>query len=53
VLNGRYGIYIQAPKGNYRIPKTKNVNTLTESEVKEIIATTEPMSAAKRYSRKK
>ena len=53
VLNGRYGIYIQAPKGNYRIPKTKNVNTLTESDVQEIIATTEPMSAARRYSRKK
>ena len=53
VLNGRYGIYIQTPKGNYRIPKTKNVNTLTESDVQEIIATTEPMSAAKRFSRKK
>ena len=53
VLNGRFGVYIQAPKGNYRIPKSKDVNTLTERDVQEIIATTEPMSAAKRFGRKR
>ena len=37
VLNGRWGPYIVYKKNNYKIPKTKAVETLTYLECKEII----------------
>ena len=53
VLNGRYGAYIKAPKGNFRIPKSTNVLTLTEEECLALINSSEPASTKKRFARKK
>ena len=38
VLNGRFGAYIKKGKDNYKIPKDKKAETLTEAEVLEIVA---------------
>ena len=38
VLNGRYGAYIKKGKDNYKIPKDKNAELLTEAEVLEIVS---------------
>ena len=53
VLSGRYGAYIKAPKGNFRIPKSTNVQTLTEEECLVLINSSEPASTKKRFTRKK
>lgn len=53
VLNGRYGVYIQTPEGNYRIPKSVDAKLLTEAGVKEIIANSEPMVSAKTFKHNK
>ena len=53
VLNGRYGAYIKTSKGNYRIPKSTNVQTLTEKECLALINSSEPTSSKKRFTRKK
>jgi DNA topoisomerase-1 len=53
ILNGRYGAYIKTPQGNYRLPKSTNVQTLTEEICRELIASSEPTSAKKRFSKKK
>ena len=53
VLNGRYGAYIKTPKGNFRIPKSTNVLTLTEEECLALINSSEPASTKKRFTRKK
>ena len=53
VLNGRYGAYIKTPKGNFRIPKSTNVQTLTEEECLALINSSEPASTKKRFARKK
>ena len=53
VLHGRYGDYIHTPEGNYQIPKTTDAAKLTEAEVREIIAKTEPLKPGKRVFRKK
>ena len=53
VLNGRYGAYIKTPKGNFRIPKSTNVQTLTEEECLALINSSEPASTKKRFTRKK
>ena len=53
VLNGRYGAYIKTPQGNYRIPKAVNIETMTEEQCRELIASSEPTSGKKRYTRKK
>lgn len=37
VLNGRYGAYIKYNGKNYRIPKDKDYNNMTEQEVEEIV----------------
>ncbi len=37
ILNGRYGPYIKYDGGNYRIPKGREVSSLTEAECQEII----------------
>lgn len=38
VLNGRYGAYIKKGKDNYKIPKDKTAELLTEAEVLEIVS---------------
>jgi DNA topoisomerase-1 len=38
VLNGRYGAYIKKGKDNYKIPKDKKAELLTEAEVLEIVS---------------
>jgi DNA topoisomerase-1 len=53
VLNGRYGAYIKAPTGNYKIPRQVNVDTMTEEECRAIIANSEPTGKAKKASSKK
>ena len=53
VLHGRYGDYIHTPEGNYQIPKTTDATQLTEAEVREIIAKSEPLTPGKRFFRKK
>lgn len=53
VLNGRYGVYIKAPNGNYKIPRSIDATTLTEEQCKEIIANTDNTPKEKRaFSRK-
>ena len=53
VLNGRYGVYIQTPEGNYRIPKSVDATLLTEAGVKQIIENSEPMVSAKTFKHNK
>lgn len=53
VLPGRYGAYIKTPQGNYRIPKTIDVQSLTEEACRELIASSEPAAVKKRFGRKK
>ena len=53
VLNGRYGAYIKAPTGNYKIPRQVNVDTMTEEECRALIANSEPTGKAKKASSKK
>ena len=53
VMNGRYGNYIHTPEGNYQLAKSVDVNALTEAEVREIIAKTEPLTPGKRTFRRK
>lgn len=54
VLNGRFGPYIKANGSNYKIPKGKDAQTLTEADCREIIANSAPTSGGKRsFSRKK
>ena len=53
VLHGRYGDYIRTPKGNYSLPKGTHAETLSESEVREMVAKTEPLTPGKRFFRKK
>ncbi len=53
VLNGRYGAYIKTPQGNYKLPRGVEVATLTADACQEIIAKSEPTSAAKRKFKSK
>ena len=53
VMPGRYGAYIKTAQGNYRIPKAVNIETMTEKQCRELIASSEPTSGKKRYTRKK
>ena len=52
ILNGRYGPYIKYDGGNYRIPKGREVSSLTEAECQEIInkAASAPKAAPRRRS---
>ena len=53
VLNGKYGAYIHTAEGNYQIPKHTDPQTLTEEQVREIMAKSEPIKPGKRtYKRK-
>ena len=53
VLNGRYGAYIHTPEGNYQIPKSIAPESITEAEVREIMAKNEPIKPGKRTFRRK
>ncbi len=53
VLNGKYGAYIHTPEGNYQLPKHTDPQTLTEEQVREIMAKTEPIKPGKRTFRRK
>ena len=53
VMPGRYGAYIKTEQGNYRIPKSVDVQTLTEETCRALMASSEPASAKKRFVRKK
>ena len=54
ILKGRFGsAYIHTPKANYRIPKNIDVASLTEDQVKQMIANNPAGNAAKRTFRKK
>ena len=53
VLSGRYGAYIHTPSGNYQIPKSVEPESLTEAEVREIMAKNEPLRPAKSGFRRK
>ena len=53
VLNGRYGAYIHTPEGNYQLPKNIPVETVTEAQVREIMAQGEPIKPGKRTFKRK
>jgi len=53
VLHGRYGDYIRTPKGNYMIPKGTSAESLTEEQVRDLMAKTEPLKPSKRTFSKK
>ncbi len=53
VLHGRYGDYIHTPKGNYQLPKGMSAEMITEAQVKEIMAKTEPIIPGKHTFRRK
>ena len=53
VLNGKYGAYIHTAEGNYQIPKHMDPQTLTEEQVREIMAKSEPIKPGKRTFKRK
>jgi len=53
VLRSKFGAYIHTPQGNYRLPKSTNAEALTEEEVKQIMAQSEPLKPGKRTFKRK
>ena len=53
VLHSKFGAYIHTPEGNYRLPKSTNAEALTEAEVKQIMAQSEPLKPGKRTFKRK
>ena len=53
VLRSKFGAYIHTPEGNYRLAKSINADTVTEAEVRQIIAQTEPLKPGKRTFKRK
>ncbi len=53
VLRSKYGAYIHTPQGNYRLPKSTDAEALTEAEVRQIIAQSEPLKPGKRTFKRK
>ena len=53
LLRGKYGDYIHTSAGNYQLPKGTDATTITEEQVREIMAKTEPIKPGKRTFRKK
>lgn len=47
VINGRFGAYIKAPSGNYRIPSTCDVATMTLRDCERIMTTAKPTGKKK------
>ena len=50
VLNGRYGAYIKTPQGNYRLPKSTDVQALTEEACRSIVENSAPAGKGRRKS---
>ena len=48
VLNGKYGAYIKTAEGNYKIPRSIDVQTLTQKQCLEIIAATNTAAKPKK-----
>lgn len=48
LMQGRYGAYLKTPKGNIRIPKNIDINTLTEEQAKEIAEKDTPKTPFRR-----
>ena len=53
VLRSKYGAYIHTPEGNYRISKSTNAETMTEADVRQIMAQSEPLKPGKRTFKRK
>lgn len=53
VLNGRFGAYVRTPDGNYQIPKSTDIQSMTEEAARQLIAQASPAKAAKRSFHKK
>ncbi len=53
VLRSKFGAYIHTPEGNYRLAKSTNAEALTEAEVKQIMAQSEPLKPGKRTFKRK
>lgn len=53
VLRSKYGAYIHTPQGNYRLPKSTDAEALTEADVRQIIAQSEPLKPGKRTFKRK
>ena len=53
VLRSKYGVYIHTSEGNYRIAKGTDPKTLSETEVKQIIANSDPLTPSKRTFKRK
>ena len=52
IISGRYGPYIKQGKENYRIPKGKDAEKLTEKDCLDIISSTGPTGKKKKFLRK-
>ena len=50
VLHGRYGAYIKTPQGNYRLPKSTDVQALTEEACRSIVENSAPAGKGRRKS---
>ena len=53
VLRSKFGAYIHTPEGNYRLTKSTDADTITEAEVRQIIAQSEPLKPGKRTFKRK
>ena len=53
VLRSKYGAYIHTPEGNYRISKSTNAEAMTEADVRQIMAQSEPLKPGKRTFKRK
>ena len=47
VLQGRYGPYIKEGDNNYRMPKSVDINTLTEEQCRQLISNQKPTNTKK------
>ena len=53
VLRSKYGAYIHTADGNYRLPKNTDAEKLTEADVRQIMAQSEPLKPGKRTFKRK
>ena len=53
VLNGKFGPYIHTAQGNYQLPKELDPQTVSEAQVREIMAKNEPIKPGKRTFKRK
>ena len=53
VLRSKYGAYIHTAEGNYRLPKNTDAEKLTEADVRQIMAQSEPLKPGKRTFKRK